>query len=69
MFAYIASHMGYIIVTLVLILIVAAVIVQMVKEKKTGKGGCGCGSMGCPTPPYCHPRKVCLPPVPGAPKI
>lgn len=55
MFACIASHLGYILVTLVLVLIVAAVIVQMVKEKKTSKGGCGCGCKGCANAPYCHP--------------
>ena len=56
MLAYIASHMGYIVVTLVLILIVAAVIGRMVKEKKTGQGGCGCGCKGCANAPYCHPQ-------------
>ncbi len=49
MFAYIASHMGYIVVTLVLVLIAAAIIIRMVKDRKSGKGGCGgdCGSCGC----------------------
>ena len=56
MLAYIASHMGYIVVTLVLVMIVAAVIVRMVKEKKTGQGGCGCGCKGCANAPYCHPQ-------------
>ena len=56
MFAYIASHMGYIVVTLVLILIVAAVITRMVRDKKAGKGGCGCGCKGCANAPYCHPQ-------------
>ena len=56
MLAYIASHMGYIIVTLVLVLIVAAVIMRMVKEKKSGDGGCGCGCKGCANAPYCHPQ-------------
>lgn len=56
MLAYLASHMGYIVVTLVLVLIVAAVIVRMVKEKKMGGGGCGCGCKGCANAPYCHPQ-------------
>lgn len=56
MFAYIASHMGYIVVTLILVLIVAAVIARIVKDKKTGKGGCGCGCKGCANAPYCHPQ-------------
>ena len=58
MFAYIASHMGYIIVTLILVLIVAVIIVRMVRDKKTGKGGCGCGCKGCANAPYCHPQTV-----------
>ena len=58
MLAYIASHMGYIIVTLVLVLIVAAIVVRMIKDKKTGKGGCGCGCKGCANAPYCHPETV-----------
>ena len=54
MLAYIASHMGYIVVTLALVLIVAAVIVRMVRDRKTGKGGCGCGCQGCPSAGLCH---------------
>jgi len=53
MLAYVASHMGYVLVTLVLVLTVAAIIVRMVKDKKAGKGrctgdcaGCGCCSAG-----------------------
>lgn len=61
MLAYISSHMGYIVVTLVLVLIVAAVIVRMVKEKKTGGGGCGCGCKGCANAPYCHPQATAKP--------
>ena len=58
MLAYISAHMGYIVVTLVLVLIVAAVVVRMVRDKKTGKGGCGCGCKGCANAPYCHPETV-----------
>ena len=56
MLAYIVSHMGYIVVTLVLILIVTAVIFRMVRDKRSGKGGCGCGCSGCANAPYCHPK-------------
>ena len=56
MLAYIVSHMGYIVVTLVLILIVAAVIFRMVRDKRSGKGGCGCGCSGCANAHYCHPK-------------
>ncbi|MDE7246144.1 MAG: FeoB-associated Cys-rich membrane protein [Oscillospiraceae bacterium] len=55
MLAYIAAHMGYIVVTLILVLTVAAVIFGMVKDHKTGSSGCGCGCKGCANAPYCHP--------------
>jgi len=48
--------MGYIVVSLVLLLIVAAVVVRMVRDKKTGRDGCGCGCKGCANAPYCHPQ-------------
>ena len=56
MLAYIASHMGYIVVTLALVLIVTAIIVRMVKGKRAGKGGCGCGCNVCANAPCCHPQ-------------
>ena len=55
MLAYIASHMGYIVVTLALVLGVAAIIMGLVRDRKSGKGGCGCGCKGCANAPYCHP--------------
>lgn len=55
MFAYIASHMGYIVITLILVLIVTAIIARIVKDKKAGKSGCGCGCESCASAPYCHP--------------
>ena len=57
MLAYLAAHMGYIVVTLILVLIVAAIILRMIREKKSGSGGCGCGCKGCANAPYCHPQK------------
>ena len=55
MLTYLAAHMGYIVVTLLLILLVAAILRGMVKDHKTG--GCGCGCKGCANAPYCHPTK------------
>lgn len=55
MLTYIASHMGYILVTLVLILAVAAIIRSMIRAKKSGGSSCGGGCGGCPNAPYCHP--------------
>lgn len=56
MFSYISSHLGDIIVFLILALLVSAVIVRMVRDKKSGTGGCGCGCKGCANSPYCHPQ-------------
>lgn len=56
MLAYIASHMGYIVVTLVLILIVAAIILRMVRDRRSGKSSCGCGCKNCANAPYCPPQ-------------
>lgn len=67
--AYIAAHMGYIVVTLVLVLIVAAIVVRMVRDRKSGKGGCGCGCKGCANAPYCHPQNVSDAHVSGTPGI
>ena len=54
--AYIASHMGYILVTLVLVLLVAAIVRSMIRGKKSGRdASCGGGCCGCPNAPYCHP--------------
>ena len=57
MLEYLAAHMGYIVVTMLLVLIVTAVIVRMIRDKKTGSGGCWCGCRGCANAPYCHPQK------------
>lgn len=58
MLAYLTAHMGGILVALVLALIVAAVAAGMVRDKKSGRGGCGCGCRGCANAPYCHPRNA-----------
>ena len=34
---------------------VAAIIMGLVRDRKSGKGGCGCGCKGCANAPYCHP--------------
>lgn len=34
--------------------VVALIIGKMVKDKKSGKGGCGCGCSSCPSAGICH---------------
>ena len=40
----------------VLLLIVGAIIVRMVRDRRAGKGGCGCNCGGCPNAGACHPE-------------
>ena len=47
MLAWLAANLGTIVVTLILIGIVTAIIVKMVKDRKQGKGSCGCGCEHC----------------------
>ena len=49
--------LGYIAAAGTLALIGAAVIREMVRERRSGKGGCGCGCKDCANAPYCHPQK------------
>lgn len=46
--------MGTVIVLLILALIVGAVIYSMIRDKKSGKGGCGCGCKNCAMHGQCH---------------
>ena len=54
---WLIENLGSIVVVLVLIAIVSDIIVHMIRQKRSGKGGCGCGCDGCANSGYCHPRK------------
>ena len=54
---WLVNNLGSIVVVMALIAIVAAIIVHMIKQKRSGKGGCGCGCEGCANSGFCHPRK------------
>lgn len=56
MTTFIAQHGGEMVVCLVLLLIVGAIIVRMVRDRRAGKGGCGCNCGGCPNAGACHPE-------------
>lgn len=43
-----------IIIGAVLVLIVSLIISRMVRDKKEGKSGCGCGCDSCPSSSICH---------------
>ena len=46
--------MGTVIVLLILLLIVGAVIYTMIRDKRSGKGGCSHGCTGCAMQGKCH---------------
>ncbi len=39
--------MGTFIVGMILLAVIISIICKMIKERKSGKGGCGCGCEGC----------------------
>ena len=54
MLAWIASHIGTIIVCAILICIVAFIVVGMIRDRKKGKSPCGGNCCGCPMAGSCH---------------
>ncbi len=54
MLAWLTANIGNIVVSLILICIVTAIIVKMIKDKKQGKGSCGCGCEHCTMHGKCH---------------
>ena len=54
MLAWLAENLGTIIVSLILIAVVSLIVVKMIKDKKSGKGSCGCGCEHCARHGKCH---------------
>ena len=54
MIDFIKNNLGSIIVFLVLALIITLIIIKIIKDKKAGKTGCGCGCANCENSSYCH---------------
>ena len=48
--------MGTVIVFLILAAIVGAAVVSMVRDRRSGKGGCGCGCKNCAMHGKCHSK-------------
>ena len=55
---FITQNMGTIAVLLVLALVVALIINKMRRDKKAGKGGCGCGCSGCAMKDCCPSKNI-----------
>jgi hypothetical protein len=54
MLTWLTENLGTIVISLVLIGIVAAIITGMVKDRKKGRGSCGCGCEHCAMNGKCH---------------
>ena len=54
MTAWLSENIGTIIVGIIVFLMLAAIIRSMIKDRKAGKGSCGCGCEGCAMRDTCH---------------
>ena len=50
---FIGQNIGTIAVGAAVILIVGLLILKLIKDKKSGKGGCSCGCSSCPMSKSC----------------
>lgn len=57
MAAWLGAHMGDIIVILILLAVLALSIRTIIKDKRSGKGGCGNGCAHCAMHGKCHAVK------------
>lgn len=59
MLAYLINNAGTILVGLVILLVVSLILRSMYRERKAGKGGCGCsgGCSGCGMACHSNDRK------------
>lgn len=57
MLEFLSQNIGTIAVLAIVIAIVAGIVAKMIKNKKQGKSGCGCGCDGCANSEFCHPKK------------
>ena len=54
MAAWLQANWGSLVVGLVLLGVVCAILVHMVRQRRSGHGGCGCGCADCPSKGICH---------------
>ena len=65
MAAWLSANIGTIIVILVLAAVIALAVRSMIKDKKSGKGGYGCGCANCAMHGKCHAVKTIQSDLPG----
>ena len=57
MFAWIIENIATIAVGGVLALVLGLIVYKMIKDKRSGKSGCGCGCEHFALADKCHPKK------------
>ena len=57
MAAFLSANIGDIIVIAILLIIIGLAVRSIIKDKKSGKGTCGCGCAGCAMHGKCHSDK------------
>jgi len=58
MFIWIVENFATILISSILLLSLCVAIRKIIKDKKSGKSGCGCGCNGCALSDKCHPDKT-----------
>lgn len=53
MITWIMENMATLIISMILFIIAASVIAGMVRNKRKGRGSCGCGCAGCHAGSHC----------------
>ena len=54
MAAWLQANWGSLVVGLALLGVVCAILTHLVRQRRSGKGGCGCGCAACPSKGICH---------------
>ena len=50
-------HWGTVLVLLILLAVIAGAVVSVVRDRRSGKSGCGCGCQSCAMRGECHKKK------------
>ena len=57
MAAWLSENIGNIVVMIIVAAIIALAIRSVIKDKRSGKGSCGCGCANCAMHGKCHSAK------------
>lgn len=57
MISFLVDNLGTIIIGLVVLAVLALIVFKLIKDRRKGKSGCGCGCQNCPSAGCCHKQK------------